>query len=218
MRTVLLLVFGLMLMAATTSAGGLPAPYAPGAMPANLAAYALADEPDYARAKLATLRIETPSLVCSATAIGPHRVLTAAHCLGRGTTGWRMNTRSVVITRVELDGNDHAILTTDLYFSHTAKFGPRPLQGDVVFSHGNPAATKDVLLVGRVAGWVDNFQGFRDVMLLDRNDWYGCSGAAVFDRAGRIVGVVNALYPWPNDGWRLSAIFAMKFTPEQLAG
>ena len=187
-------------------------------MPANLAAYELADEPDYAAAKLAALRVETPNLTCSATAIGPHQVLTAAHCLEYGTDGWRFNTRHAVITKVALDGNDHAILTTDLYFSHTAKFGPRPLQGDVVFSHGNPAGTKDILLVGRVAGWLDDYEGFKDVMLLDRNDWYGCSGAAVFDRNGEIVGVVNALYPWPNKGWRLSAIFKMDFTREQLAG
>lgn len=217
MRTVLLLVFGLFLMGATTSAGGLPMPYPPGAMPANLAAYALAAEPDYATAKLATLRVETPHLICSATAIGPHKVLTAAHCLERGTDGWRLNTRSATILKVDLDGNDHAILTTDLYFSHTAKFGRKPLQGDVVFSYGNPATTPDMLLIGRVAGWVDDYQGFKDVMLLDRNDWYGCSGAAVFDRNGLIVGVVNALYPWPSKGWRLSAVFKLAFTAEQLA-
>src|SRR5690348_4831086 len=47
---------------------------------ANLAAEKLA-APDYAQAKLATLRYESNALVCSATAIAPHKVLTAAHCV-----------------------------------------------------------------------------------------------------------------------------------------
>ena len=69
---------------------------------------------------------------------------------------------------------------------------------------------------GRVAGWVTAYGGARDVMLRDRNDWYGCSCAAVFDTQGRIVGVVNSIFPWPNKGWRLTAVYPLTFTPEQL--
>jgi V8-like Glu-specific endopeptidase len=211
-------VLGLGLFTRSGVAGPLPPLYFAMNMPSHAAPLALAAEPDYAQAKLSTIRIETPNLVCSATAIGPHQVLTAEHCTAKGLDGWRMNTRNVVITHVELDGNDHVILTTDLFFEHTAKFGARPKQGDVVFSHGNPALTSDILLVGRVAGWVDNYEDYKDVMLLDRNDWYGCSGAAVFNTKGEIVGVVNALYPWPNKGWRLSAVFKLDFTPWQIEG
>lgn len=189
--------------------------YAPGDMPPNLAAYELAEEPDYAAAKLATMRIESPGGICSGTAIGHHKVLTARHCVD-GTTGFTLDTRRARITKVEFDAHDGAILTTDLYFRHVARFGPRPEQGDVVFSHGNPSGAPDILLVGRVAGWVSAYMGARDVMLLDRNDWYGCSGAAVFDTEGRIVGVVNSIFPWPNKGWRLTAVYPLTFSPEQL--
>lgn len=190
--------------------------FAPKDMPAHAAALALAAEPDYASAKRATVRIESPTGICSGTAIGHHKVLTAAHCVEKGLAWAWIGGRSAVVTSVELDAHDGAILTTDLYFKHVAPFGPRPAQGDVVFSHGNPATTPDILLLGRVAGWA-HYQGIADVMLLDRNDWYGCSGAAVFDARGRIVGIVNAIFPWPNQGWRLTAVYPLTFTPEQLA-
>lgn len=206
--------------------------YPAGAMPANLAAYALADEPDYAKAKLATLRLETNASTCSATAIGEthHKVLTAAHCvedkLARlfgvrmpdmaKLASLRLGGRTARVFQVVFDDHDGAVITTDLYFRHTASFGPEPAQGEVVFSHGNPAGTPDILLVGRVAGWVRDYRGAPHTMLLDRNDWYGCSGAAVFDTQGRIVGVVNSIFPWPNDGWRLTAVYPLTFTPEQL--
>lgn len=185
-------------------------------MPANLAAQELAEEPDYAKAKLATLRMEAWKSVCSATAIDHHKVLTAKHCIEGGLYGLRLGGRSAIVTKVEIDKYDAVILTTDLYFTHIASFGATPKQGDVVFSHGNPAATPDILLVGRVAGWVSAYAGAPNTMLLDRNDWYGCSGAAVFDRDGRIVGVVNAIFPWPNKGWRLTAVYPLTFTAEQL--
>lgn len=174
-----------------------------------------ATPPAYAKTKAATLRMEMRRGVCSATAVGHHTVLTAEHCLEGDIEGVRFNGRTARVTRIERDGNDHALLTTDLYFRHVAKFGPRPAQGDVVFSHANPDGYADLLMVGRVAGWVPLYMGMFNVMLLDRNDWYGCSGAAVFDSRGRIVGVVNAIFPWPQKGWRLTAIFPLAFTDAQ---
>jgi len=54
--------------------------------------------------------------------------------------------------------------------------------------------------------------------MLDRPaDWYGCSGAAVFDRYGRVVGVVNIVWPFPIIPWRMTGVFPLKFTDEQLA-
>lgn len=185
-------------------------------MPAHAVPFELAKEPDYARAKKATMRYQTKWSVCSATAIAPHRVLLAKHCIEKGFDGLRLGSRTAFVTDVQVDSHDAAILTVDLYFKDVAKFGPQPKQGDIVFSHGNPAATPDILLIGRVAGWVSEYFGVTHVMLLDRNDWYGCSGAAVFDRNGLIVGVVNAVYPWPQQGWRLTAVYPLTFTKEQM--
>lgn len=190
--------------------------YPIGGMPANLAAQELADEPDYAAAKLTTLRIESSGGICSGTVIDHHKVLTATHCFTNGHDGLRLGGRAARVFRVEMDAHDAIILTTDLYFRHVASFGPTPKQGDLVFSHGNPSGAPDILLVGRVAGWVSSYAGAPNTMLLDRNDWYGMSGAAVLDRDGRIVGVVNAIFPWPNKGWRLTAVYPLTFTAEQL--
>lgn len=213
------------LLLITAAAGGFASGFSEGVgvwrfdlaeMPPHAMQFELAAEPDYATAKLATMRYQTADAVCSATAIGPHKVLTAKHCIEDGFDGLRLGGRTARVEKVEEDKYDAAILTVDLYFLHWATFGPRPEQGDVVFSHGNPAAVPDILLIGRVAGWVDGYMGIPGVMVLDRNDWFGCSGAAVFDRKGRIVGVVNAVFPWPQKGWRLTAVYPLTFAPEQL--
>ena len=168
--------------------------------------------PDYEAARKATVRIEMLAGVCSGTAIGHHTLLSAEHCTSEGVTGWVVNGRTVVITKVVSDGADHVLLTTDVYFKDIARMGSKPKQGDSVFGFGNPAGVPGMLQVGYVSGWVG------EVMMLDRpGDWYGCSGAAVFDRYGRVVGVVNAVYPFPIIPWRMTAIFPLKFTDEQLA-
>ena len=173
--------------------------------------------PDYAAAKAATLRIEMPGGVCSGTAVGPHLVLTAEHCASGGTEGWKVGGRTARILKVVSDGNDHVLLTTDLYFKHTAKFGARPKQGDILFVHGNPGGFADMLIIGHVAGWADTRYGA--ALIADMNCWFGCSGAAMFDRHGRIVGVVNASYSSdPQNRWRLTAAFPLGFGPADVKG
>ncbi len=182
--------------------------------------------PDYARAKRATVRIErvlpTATGVCSGWVIARHAIVTAEHCMGVVVAeGFTIDGRKAVVRKVLKDGNDHVILITDLYWRHSANFGPTPAIGDEVFTLGNPGGQRDILLTGRVAGWaavyeVPGWGVFEDALLLDSNDWRGCSGAAVFDRHGRVVGVVNAMFPWPNDGWRLTAAFGLKFSAMQL--
>lgn len=230
-RLVFLLALVMMGWAIAPNATGDIQAWAPGAMPVNLAARMVA-APDYATAKKATLRIETDKSVCSATAIddggepGTHVVLTAAHCVEIGRLNdlfgihvpdlahmqyLTLNGRKARVVKYEFDKYDSVKLTVDLWFEHFASFGPKPKQGDITFSHGNPDGTPDMLLVGLVAGWTSEYQGVPDVMLLDRNDFYGSSGAGVFDASGRIVGVVNAVFPWPQRGWRLIAVYPQTF-------
>lgn len=169
---------------------------------------------DYSRAKLASLRMDMPGGTCSATSVGAHRVLTAEHCIREdgqfAIDGIKFNGRAAKITAVLLDGHDHALLTTDITFNHVASYGREPAQGDKVYVHGNPNGTPNILLQGTVAGWTD-YHGSKHTLLLDLNCWYGCSGAAVFNAQGQIVGVISAIFPWPNEGWRLSAAFPISF-------
>ncbi len=104
------------------------------------------------------------------------------------------------------DQNDHVFVRVSIRFPRVAMRGPKPLQGDAVFTHGNPDGYKDLLIRGYVSGWVGTN------MELDSNNWHGDSGAAVFNQYGQIVGVVSAEFPWPNGGWRLTEITAFKFS------
>lgn len=170
--------------------------------------------PDYESAAVATARLEWPhDQVCSGTAVGAHTLLSAAHCF-RDKTGWMLvnDVRADYVVIAD-DGNDHVLVRISTRQAHVAELGPKPKQGDVVFTHGNPGGYKDLLIVGRVAGWVDGS------MEIDSNNWHGDSGAAVFDHAGRIVGVVSQQFPWPPQCsgatcWRLTQLNAIKFSAE----
>ena len=166
---------------------------------------------DYAAAKPATVRLEFFGGVCSGVAVERYTVLTARHCIKAHAGEIRVSGVSAAYVVLADDANDHVLIRVTAKQKQFAKMGPKPAQGAEVFVHGNPASYPDLLRVGHVAGW---YQGD---MLIDCNNWYGDSGAAVFDAQGRIVGTVNAMFPWPNQGWRLTQVNAIRFTPEQWA-
>lgn len=167
-----------------------------------------ASMPDYADAKAATVRLEFPGGgVCSGTAISKTAILSAAHCFKTDEGSATVNAKEVTFKVVANDGQDHVLVTVDKPFTVWARMGIRkPSQGDVVFVHGNPNAIKDMLRVGRVAGWDG------DLMALDLLGWYGDSGAAVFNEDGRIVGMVSQMYPGDQPYFRFTGCIAIKFT------
>lgn len=170
-----------------------------------------ASVPDYASAKTAAVRLEMQNGgTCSGSAVGTYTVLTATHCIGAHAGDITVQGVKAAYVIVADDGNDHVLIRVTARQARIAKLGPKPEQGAVVFVHGNPSSYPDLLRIGHVAGW------FEGDMLIDCNNWYGDSGAAVFDAEGRILGTVNSMFPWPNQGWRLTRINAMRFTAEQL--
>lgn len=58
----------------------------------------------------------------------------------------------------------------------------------MVYKIGNPLGLRDILIVGRVAGFLKD-----GTMLIDSTGFKGDSGAGVFDRNGNIVGVISAM-------------------------
>jgi hypothetical protein len=170
--------------------------------------------PNYAASAEAAARLEWPhDHTCSGVAVGPHTILSAAHCF-YDKTGWMLvdDVRSDYVVIAD-DGNDHVLVRISTRQAQYASIGPKPKQGDVVFTHGNPGGYPNLLIIGRVAGWV------ADQMEVDSNNWHGDSGAAVFDTQGRIVGVVDQEFPWPPSCngpvcWRLTQVNAMKFSAE----
>lgn len=141
-----------------------------------------------AEVKPDTARIEIGDGVCSATYIGPQTILTARHCLATDAGVLTIDGERAGFALLAQDDNDHVMLRVTVRRAHWAVQGRKPRQGDEVFKHGNPLGLKNVLIVGRVAGWLDN-----GAMLLDMSGYKGDSGSALFDSRGRIVGVVSAI-------------------------
>lgn len=154
----------------------------------------------------ATLRLEFGDGICSATAIGHNRILTASHCL-KGAPLQRVGDRTATVTGRMDDGHDHSIITVDIGFDVYARRGNGLEQGQAVQWWGNPHGIADVYRQGVVAQVTDAR------VYIDGNGFMGDSGAALFDRNGRVVGVLSAIAE--ADGFRLMVAYPLAFTDEQ---
>lgn len=155
--------------------------------------------------------------VCSGTVVGAHTVLTATHCLVNGYP-IAIDGEPVYISKQVDDGNDHSLIATDLTFSHIAEFGPMPQAGDAVVIYGNPDGKHDWLQRGFVVG-KDKSDDGKSVDVLDINGFFGDSGAGVFDKDGRLVGVIDILDFDVYEGvqYKMMGAFPLAFTPAQWA-
>jgi hypothetical protein len=165
--------------------------------------------------------------MCSATAIGPHALLTASHC--------EQPTDELLIQGVDdpvtivgkiRDGKDHTIyLLSGITFSDYAIIDQttKLQQGDGVFIFGNPGDWSDILRKGYFAGMVINKNPFSNTpneFLFDMQVWHGDSGSAIFSEDGFIVGVVSVMDTQKDESSppdiQMEGSFAMSFTSAQL--
>ena len=171
---------------------------------------------------------------CTATAIGPHALLTAQHCLVADEdldgspiklfVDWDgkppyMNFTPYTIMRVELDGSDHAILLlSGPRFKDVAPYATEtPLQSMSVIFWGNPAGVRDQLREGYVMGSaaqpVPEQKAAQQMWYLATPCVGGDSGSAVLDvDTGAIVGLVT----YGVNGGEFAGIFALHFTSDQI--
>lgn len=75
-----------------------------------------------------TLYFADQSGVCSSTAVGPHALLTAEHCI-KNIQSVAVDGKLVAIHKILLDGNDHAVLLVEDDFAFWAHIGPGPKPG-----------------------------------------------------------------------------------------
>lgn len=151
----------------------------------------------------ATLRLVLNNGLCSGTAIGKHKILTATHCM-TGSTLVAVNQRPVKVGARVDDGKDHTILTVDIDFIAWAKVAPNKIkQGDRIRFWGNPQGIHDQYREGVISG-SDQNREFMDVTI-----GHGDSGAGVFNTAGEVVGVVSAV--GDADGFRLGVMYPIAF-------
>ena len=153
-----------------------------------------------------TYRIEMAGMVCSATAIGPSKLLTASHCLS-GSPLLLVNGTAAGVMSVVHDGNDHAVVVVTTRFATWAKVVGPPALGEVVEYHGNPLSFQQLYRRGYVAG-VD-----RTGVILDVNGYHGDSGAGAFNTKGEVVGVISGL---TRGEFRVIAMFPFAFKGGEL--
>lgn len=159
--------------------------------------------------------------VCSATAIGPHALLTDTHCeLGSDSLG--VDGQVTQIKARIRDGRDHTIYIVDMQFKVWAKIAKdASTKGDDIWVCGNPAGLPMLVRRGTYSGSI-NVSGNPFMILIanlyDINGFFGDSGAAIFNANGEIVDTVsqglhiNA----EGDSFRLSVGYGLHFSPEQL--
>jgi len=138
-------------------------------------------------------RPKTVSGNCSATAIGPHALLTATHCESV-FPDIKVDGHPAHVDRIVYDTADHSIyFLSGISFSHWASVSSAPPeQGDEVYIFGNPRRHWDYLRRGYVVS-VDNNGDYGTLSTLDINGFFGDSGAAVFNQHGEIASVISKI-------------------------
>jgi V8-like Glu-specific endopeptidase len=208
-------------LAAPAKKADTPTPEAP----KNLTA--VVDEP-ITKAHGATLQIGQQIIseqkICSATAIGPHAVLTATHCeVASDYLAIREGEGDYKILGRIRDGNDHTIyLVSGAAFKDFAPVvltDPLAINEDV-FTFGNPGEWEDIFQRGYIAGTQADHSvaaalagGSPDTILFSVQAYKGESGAAVFNSAGQVIAVISFddLQIDKDDGERIGFAAALRF-------
>jgi len=157
---------------------------------------------------------------CTATAVGPHALLTASHCEEPSEEIY-VDGEEATIVEIIRDSHDHSILLLQgIEFPAVADVsdaGPSDI-GDEVEMSGNPARFVDIYRHGYVAGIEETFVNAPSKYLYDLHGFFGDSGAAVFHK-GKIVGVISFLVVEESHEERFSLMggFSLAFTKQQLA-
>jgi hypothetical protein len=161
---------------------------------------------------------------CSATAIGPHALLTATHC-ELGSDNLSVDGQIVKIQGRVRDDLDHTIyLVRGITFN---AWIPVVLEvefdsGQSVHLWGNPGGERGLYRHGFYAG-MTMAPAFKDTMtipayLFDMNIYRGDSGAGVFTDDGRLVGMISKIVTLGSGDFKtnFAVSFPFLFEPEQI--
>lgn len=166
----------------------------------------------------------TDGYLCSATAIGPHALLTATHCeLPTDELQVEEIDGPVTVKQRIRDGNDHTIYIVNADFDIYTKVNQadEKSQGEIVFFFGNPGKYHDVYRSGYLAAVVENQSIFGDdptKLLFDMNGWNGDSGAAIFNPKGEVIAIVTggSFQKEDGDSFKLLVSYVLQFKQQDL--
>lgn len=156
------------------------------------------------------LRLEFEQGICSGTAVGERLVLTASHCWQGGRL-MKINGQPAYALKIKHDGKDHALVRVTMKFDRWARMGAMPVQAQDVTWHGNPASQEDILRRGYV------MRVRKGEAYIDAQGFGGDSGSGIFDRQGRVIGVLSGIKTWQSlTGHRFNVIvaFPLAFTAQ----
>lgn len=148
---------------------------------------------------------------CTATAIGPHAIMTASHCTEEEAKYGLAGIGPITVFKAFNDGADHVILLVDAEFKvWTPLMGTRhPVKGEEVQMYGWAGGYAKLFRQGYVVGFVQH-EG-KDLILLAYPGAPGDSGAAVYAADGTLVAVHAA--SWGP----FKVAYPLKFSVEQIA-
>jgi hypothetical protein len=150
--------------------------------------------------------------ICSATAIGPHALLTATHCdLGSSLVTIDNGVPTPIVDRIA-DGNDHTIYIVTATFHKYAELADTFQIGDEVWLRGNPDGLNQLVRRGIVSGLIDYDN--ETILMIDINGWHGDSGSALFNNKGKIIAVLT--YGFSVGGFDMAGCLQMRFSAAQL--
>lgn len=152
---------------------------------------------------------------CTATAVGPHTLLTAGHCYANMNHVYidREMSNPVKIISIQIDGDDHSLYTVDYTFGVWANINQRPLvTNEKVHFWGNPGKSYDVYREGyfTVESYEPEVGASLQHFVLPA--YGGDSGSGLFDENGDVVAVISL-----GDKSAGEYSLPLAFTPAQLA-
>jgi hypothetical protein len=158
----------------------------------------------------AAIRINTETAICSGTKLGPHTIITAAHCLNSTDKTLTVDGAPSIIEHIISDSNDHVLVVlSGITLTDFATLGPLPKEGDNIHFWGNPAALNMILRHGYVGGREETS------LLYDVNSIMGDSGAGIFDDKKHMIGVIS--YVKILGPFSIMGSYPLNFTMQQIA-
>lgn len=153
---------------------------------------------------------------CSATAVGPHTLLTAGHCL-MATNEITIDGKVAHVASLVFDDADHMLVVADTTFSDWLRVNQTALAtiepGTPVHMWGNPGHRADVSRTGTFLKWDDPEDPEEPKLaIFDLPIYGGDSGSGILDQFGAVIAVVSL-----GDKSAETAVFPLQFTPEQLS-
>lgn len=154
---------------------------------------------------------------CAATTVGKHVLMTASHCEAP-VEGIVVDGNEAKIDHIVRDGLDHSLLyLTGIEFKDIATIdvGNVGMIGEEISVVGQPSDFLYLFRRGTVAGYEN---GRVPLLFYDFNGFFGDSGAAIFNKDHKIIGIISILRERHQDTYQIKVLggYPIMFTQAQV--